>query len=95
MTHAEYNAYQERVNHFFRREGLATLVMVEDEEPFFSRYGCDLCGGLPGNVYSCHGYNPTTRKVQGGYEVCPDCVYFCEYGQLPDEIMIELEKEYE
>jgi len=95
VTKAEYAAFQERVNHFFRREGIATLITVDGEASFFSQYTCDLCGGLPGERYSCHGYNPTTRKVQGGYEVCPECIYYCEYGQLPDAVMIEIEGEYE
>ena len=89
MTRAEYSAYQERVDQFFRREGLSILITVDGEEPFLSQYGCDLCGGLPGSVYSCYGFVPATGKVRGGFEVCPSCIFYCEYGSLPADIEIE------
>lgn len=100
MTRAEYESYEQRVKEFFEGEGINCLSPVSDRadgeyEAFFSNYRCDLCGALPGNRYSCAGFNPTMGKVQGGYEVCEGCLYYVTYGRLDDLTMLGIEEEKE
>ena len=64
-----------------------------EAEPYFSWRPCDVCERpLGGNREDCIGYNPTTKKVQGDYAVCMDCIYYNVYGQLDDMTMMEMEK---
>jgi hypothetical protein len=61
------------------------------DEPSFSWRPCDCCHRpLGGNREFATGYNPTTKEVQE-YEVCTDCAYYAEYGQLDDTTMMEIE----
>lgn len=96
MTLKDYAAYEAAVAAFFKREGLNCLTAdsTEDEpnEPHFSRSPCDVCRRpLGGNREYCSGYNPTTKKIQDGYSVCEDCIYYNEYGQLDDQTMLDME----
>ena len=93
MFKTEYVEYEATVDAFFKREGLSNLSTAGDVEPFFSWRACDCCNRPEGgDRYECNGYNPTTKKVQDGYTVCPDCVYYAEYGRLDDTTMMEVEK---
>lgn len=61
------------------------------EWPFISSSPCDCCGdSLQGNREHATGWNPDLEQVQE-YEVCEDCVYFAEHGQLDDMTMIEID----
>lgn len=61
------------------------------EMPWFSNAWCDCCGThLVGDRYHASGYNPETKEVQE-YEVCQDCLYYAEYGQLDDMTMMDME----
>ena len=98
MTKREYADYVASVEAFYDREGLNCLTTISQEEgltePFFSWRRCDCCGrSQGGDRYDCNGYNPTTKEVQDGYSVCPDCVYFTEYGRLDDQTMDSIEKD--
>lgn len=94
MNKQEYRAYELAVARFFDREGIANLSTVDgNTEPDFSWGHCECCGShLGGDRYDCSGFNPTTKEVQGTYSVCPDCVYYAEYGQLDDTTMMEIEE---
>jgi hypothetical protein len=60
-------------------------------EPHFSRRPCECCERPEGgDRYDANGYNPMAEAVQE-YQVCPDCVYFAEYGRLDDTTMAEVE----
>lgn len=60
------------------------------DEPYFSWRSCDCCGGmLGGNREHATGWNPTTKEIQE-YEVCQNCIYYAEYGQLDDMTMMEI-----
>jgi hypothetical protein len=64
-----------------------------DFEPqsYFSWSPCDVCRRpLGGDREDCIGYNPTTKKIQGDYRVCTDCIYYNAYGQLDDMTMMEM-----
>ena len=62
------------------------------EEPFFSGEWCDCCGThLAGDRYKASGYNPNTKEIYD-YEVCPDCLYYAEYGRLDDMTMLDIEE---
>lgn len=91
MNGAEYADYQERVKEFFEEEGIRNLSLEEDEngnsESWFSMNPCDCCGRpLGGDRFNASGWNPETKEVQK-YEVCWDCIYMAEYGELEGEPM--------
>jgi len=91
----DYIEYKERVEDFFKREGLNNLSMQytneeEDIESYFSWQHCDCCSRpLGGDRWDCNGYNPTTKEVQSDYSVCVDCIYYNEYDRLDDMTMID------
>jgi len=61
------------------------------DAPSFSWKPCDCCNShLGGDRYHATGYNPSTDEIQE-YEVCPDCLYYAEYGQLDDTTMMDME----
>jgi hypothetical protein len=65
------------------------------QEPWFSWRPCECCGTrLGGNREHATGYNPTTKEIQE-YDVCMDCIYYAEYGQLDDQTMLDIEKSEE
>lgn len=99
MNAKQYQEYQESVAHFFKSEGVNNLSVKTDpetgetEEPYFSASQCDCCGStLGGDRYNCDGFNPETKEVQDGYEVCTDCVYYAAYGELDDQTMLDIER---
>jgi len=62
-------------------------------EPFFSWNNCDCCGRPEGGDREhATGYNPTTEEIQE-YTVCEDCIYYAEYGRLPDMTMLDIESD--
>lgn len=61
------------------------------EESYFSWTPCDCCGRpLGGDRYHATGYHRPTNDVYE-YEICVDCVYYAEYGQLDDMTMLDIE----
>ena len=107
MTKQEYVEYVNTVHSFFEREGITNLTgtcgeNIDEEcpacekivgyEPYFSWQPCECCGTtLGGNRIHASGYNPTTKEIYC-YEICTDCEYFAEYGQLDDTTMLEIEQ---
>ncbi len=92
MTKSEYVDYEQAVDDFFEREGIANLSSTSGES-FFSWQPCQCCGRPEGgDREEASGYNPTTKEVQTYDCVCIDCIYYAEYGQLDDETMLEIEK---
>lgn len=98
MTKREYASYERRVAAFFAN-GLQNLSVKTDEErqecsePYFSWQRCDCCGSsLGGDRYDCDGWNATTEEIEE-HSVCPDCVYYAEYGRLDDATMDEIDSE--
>jgi len=90
MTREEYTSYEKRVAAFFEREGITNLSTDYEKngEAYFSWRPCDCCGTpLGGNRKHATGYNPTTKEIYE-YEVCQDCIYYAEYGQLDDMTML-------
>ncbi len=89
MSKKQYADYEAAVANFFEAEGIRNLSA--DGEPYFSHRSCDCCGThLGGDRYAATGYNPETEEVLE-YEVCQDCVYYAEYGQLDDQSMLDIE----
>lgn len=94
MTKHEYEQYQKAVADFFEREGIRNLSSDSEVETFFSWKRCDCClRPEAGDRAFASGYNPKTEEVQDEYEVCFDCVYYAEYGQLDDDTMWEINHE--
>lgn len=107
MNKKEYQEYQTTVSKFLQLEGIVNLTAEIGEDPdhecvicgelvgcdpYFSHSPCDCCGGIAGNRYHATGYNPDTKEAYC-YEVCEDCIYYNEYGQLDDTQMMEIEDE--
>lgn len=97
MTKKEYERYQKRVEQFFA-DGLNNLSTVSSEEgncePYFTWKSCPVCGQSKGHDgYDCNGYNGQTKEIEEYSNVCQDCVYYCEYGQLDDQQMWDIEHE--
>lgn len=106
MNKQEYQEYEASIADFFEREGIGNLsaelgddvdhecVICEETvgcEPSFSWRSCECCGShLGGNRYHATGWNPETKEAYC-YEVCADCIYYDEYGQLDDMTMLEIE----
>ncbi len=56
----------------------------------FSRSECEACGStLGGARYAAHGRNEASEIIH--FDVCADCLYFLNYGQLDDTTMMEME----
>ena len=91
MTKDEYANYEQNVAAFFTNEGINGLT-TDDEESYFSWAPCECCGStLGGDRYRASGFNPKDREVYK-YEICTDCMYYAEYGQLDDMTMLGLEE---
>ena len=106
MDKQEYQEYEQTVRDFFEREGVENLSMecgpTADHEcvicgetvgcdPFFSWVICECCQTREGgNRYHATGYNPKTKEAYC-YEVCEDCIYYAEYGQLDEMTMMSIE----
>jgi len=64
-----------------------------DYDDHFSWSPCECCGStLGGNRVHCAGYHPENRQIVC-YDVCVDCEYYAEYGQLDDMTMLEIGQE--
>lgn len=107
MTRKEYEKYVAKVETFFDREGITHLSMTIpdygeqskckycgrqiDGAAFFSYLACECCGHTEnGDRYHCSGFHPQAGNILC-FDVCPDCMYFSQYGQLEDKIMLEIE----
>lgn len=63
------------------------------EEPHFSWSACECCGSsLGGDRHKAHGIIQGTKELIH-LEVCSDCLYFLNYGQLDDTSMADIERE--
>jgi hypothetical protein len=87
----DYDEYKERVESFFKNEGIS-ILSCEYDEPSFSHNSCECCGRpLGGDRYTMKGL--THAKPYGqeifDYYVCTDCLYYNEYGQLDDMAMLD------
>ena len=92
MNREEYKDFEDRVERFFKAEGINNLSSIDSEqEAYFSTLSCECCQRCRhGDRENANGYNPTTKQVQE-YSVCIDCLYYAEYGQLDDMTMLDLE----
>ncbi len=97
MKKSEYVEYQERVANFFVNEGINCCCAKSNEdcegginEPYTSSCMCDCCEDTQqGDRIDAHGFNPTTKEIQE-YSICTDCEYYLEYGQLSDQVMLDM-----
>lgn len=92
MTKTEYAEYVQRVDDFFKREGINCLSSGGNE-PFSSAQSCQCCGdSLYGDRYHCTAYHPETNEILEYESICTDCVYFVEHGQLDDMTMLDIKE---
>jgi len=107
MNKSEYSEYERKVKAFFETEGITNLSQSGSEEepvcpiceeevgfePYFSWRACECCGSrLGGDRYHASGWNPKTKQAYC-YEVCQDCLYYAEYGQLDDQTLLDIDSE--
>lgn len=61
-------------------------------DPFFSWQSCEICKRPEGgNRYHAAGYNREKDEIYC-FDVCEDCLYFAEYGQLDDMQMMDIKQ---
>ena len=94
QTKSDYEEYTRRVDEFLTinkvRAGCFSRAN-EESEPHFSWTPCDCCQRkLGGNretyAFVCEGFKPDFQS-----DICSDCVYYLEYGELDDTTMMEIE----
>jgi hypothetical protein len=92
-TKEKYKAYQDRVDEFFRLEDLKLLVEKDLEaDAAFSWEPCECCKRPQGGLrHTMIGVTNTNTRFE--YQVCPDCLYYNEYGELDDTSMMEVRGE--
>lgn len=62
------------------------------DEPYFSWRPCECCDRtLGGDREHATGYNRKEHAILE-YEICTDCAYFAEYGELDDMTMLKIEE---
>lgn len=60
------------------------------DEPHFSWHACECCGStLGGDRHPAHGLDANGDLIH--FEVCTDCLYYLNYGQLDDMTMMEMQ----
>lgn len=60
-----------------------------EAEPYFSWSRCEICDTtLGGDREDCHAIMEGDVLIH--LRVCTDCVYYAEYGRLPDAVMAGL-----
>ena len=93
-TTKDYKKYEEQVEQFFFLEGIANLSRVSSqEESWFSWRPCECCKrSLGGDRITASGYHKETGTIFE-YDICLDCEYYAEYGQLDDMTMLDLIEE--
>ena len=65
---------------------------IIDTDEHFSWQACECCGStLGGNRVHCAGVHKETGNIFC-YDVCVDCEYYAEYGQLDDMTMLEIDE---
>ena len=96
MNREEYKDFEDRVERFFKVEGINNLSSIDSEHnAYFSTWRCDCCKRhWQGDREDASGYNPTSKEIYE-YSVCIDCLYYAEYGQLDDMTMMDLEEQGE
>lgn len=64
-------------------------------ETYISSCSCDCCGDtFQGEREFASGYNREKNSIST-YSVCPDCIYYSEYGRLDDTRMAEIDDAYD
>ncbi len=96
MNKQEYKLYEESIERFNKAEKLKMLSMKKDKngecEEGFSWYWCDMCSRNLGGNRTVHlGLTKNDDIIE--YELCDDCLYYNEYGQLNDMTMMDMEEE--
>lgn len=68
-----------------------TFNAHNEDEGSFSWQSCELCGSfLGGDRFAAHGIEGPNHEITH-YNICTDCVYYVNYGQLDDMSMLEIE----
>ncbi len=66
------------------------MEMDEFHKPQFSQRACECCGTkLAGDRHHVTSYNKYKDEIYC-YDVCDDCRYYMEYGQLDDQQMLDM-----
>lgn len=100
-TKAEYAEYESSIAQFIESEGIEHLStgtvdqLSPDYDPlaewpegesWFSRSPCECCKShLGGDREYLYAINKADNLVQ--FTICEDCVYYVNYGRLPDTTM--------
>ncbi len=103
MTKQEYTEYQESFKNGskgFAAWSSGFYLDCQDcynnehnilNEGHFSSQACEICGSrLGGDRFAAHALDDNNEIIH--FEICTDCVYYMEYGQLDDMTMLGVEE---
>jgi hypothetical protein len=97
MNSKEYSEYKQKVARFFAQEEIDDIT-YDHRHDSFSWWPCDCCKRqLGGTRYHVLGYSRTNKRLYEfspypiDYSVCTDCLYYSEYGELPDDLISIME----
>jgi hypothetical protein len=90
-TVADYAQYEKAVAKFFADNKISGAYgrIDCDAEPYFSWRACDCCNRRLGGNREVYSFPTIDDRIQA--EICCDCVYYLEYGQLDDMTMLGIE----
>ena len=72
---------------FLKHQGINCISIDEGcIDPYFNRRGCDCCQGLATDTYDCSGYDPKSKKVVDGFEVCGECICYFYNGECEEAV---------
>jgi hypothetical protein len=87
-THADYRKFQRNFELFVKDFKLSHLST--GSENTFSWDRCDCClDDDGGDRYALYAHQEGNSEIVT-FSVCPDCLYYANYGQLDDETMMRI-----
>lgn len=99
MTKQEYAEYEDTLQTWWQdySKGYGQgrledcIACPEDDDPHFSWSECDIClRPLGGDRYPAHTIDKNGDVIH--WSICPDCLYYLEYGRLDDITMLDMEE---
>ncbi len=77
-SQTRWSTSMDKIDKFMKDSGINCVSNISAQDDNICK--CEICGEVFLSYYRCMGYNPTTKKIQGPYDICFDCLYKINYG---------------